>query len=202
VRVQERTIDLTEVRHRHHHLGGLAVHEEGVEAGDDGAEPHHPDARGAPERHDGGDLVGEHEREERGEPPHRRLHRRPGLPPRGGALQQVEAAEERDEREVGDDDEGHRGGVAAGAVDRHAAVEAQEREPQRRQPPRAAAAIHRRRRNAAAVADFSSGNSIWLWIGFGARVGGLGWVGLGGVAQQQKEMLQLLLLLPIPQQRR
>lgn len=107
--------------------------EEGVESGDDGGRPHHPHDDGAPERHDAGDFGGEHESEEGRQPPNRRLEPTPvAASLRGASLEQVEAAEEEDHREVGDDDEGHGGGVVAGAVDRHDAVEAQEGEPQRR----------------------------------------------------------------------
>lgn len=104
-----------------------AHEEEGVEPGDDGEDPHGPDEQLPPERHDGGDLVGEHDGEERGEAPYGELGPLAGAPV-SGALEQVEAAEEDDEGDVGDDDEGHRPRVLPRAVDGHPAVEAEEGE--------------------------------------------------------------------------
>ncbi|TVU23071.1 hypothetical protein EJB05_32806, partial [Eragrostis curvula] len=122
----------------------LARDEEGIEACACGEHPHGPDEDLAPERHDCGDLVGEHDSEEGGEAPDSGLEP-PAPAARGVALEQVEASEEEDEGEVGDDDEGDGVGVVDRAVDGHAAVEAQEGKPQRRQPAGAAVAIHRRR---------------------------------------------------------
>lgn len=79
-----------------------ACEEEGVESGDDGEDPHGPDEQLRPERHDGGDLGREHDGEDRGEAPDGELD----APVAGASLEQVEAAEEEDEGDVGDADEG------------------------------------------------------------------------------------------------
>jgi hypothetical protein len=101
--------------------------EEGVESRNDGEDPHAPDEQLGPGRHHGGDLVREHECEERGEAPDGELE---ALVP--AALQKVEAAEEEDEGGVRGEDEGDGVGVVPGAVDGHPAVEAEEGEAQRR----------------------------------------------------------------------
>ena len=107
----------------------VVVDEEDVEAAEGGGGGHRPDEELDGERHDLGDLVGEHDGEQRGERPDGGLD---PLPARGVAVEalvEAQAGEEGHEVEVGDGDEDDGPRVAVGAVDGHAGVEGQEDEP-------------------------------------------------------------------------
>lgn len=106
----------------------VVVDEEGVEAAAGGGGGHGPDEELDGEGHDLGDLVGEHDGEQRGERPDGGLDMAAARGVAVEALVEAEAGEERDEVEVGYRDEEHGSQVAVGAVDGHARVDGQEGE--------------------------------------------------------------------------
>jgi hypothetical protein len=97
--------------------------EESEEATADGGETHEPDDGSNGGRHDGGDLIGEEERQRGREQPHRQLEPLPERRPRLRALVPPEAAEEQDEVDVRRHDERDVAGVGPAAVQDHRGAE-------------------------------------------------------------------------------
>lgn len=92
--------------------------------------------------HDGGDLVGEHAREQRGKEPHGGLQPTPVA--LGRPFELAKAPEQEEQVNVGDDHKRDRPWVVDGAVHRRGRVVCQERQAESRKPLRVVCSGHRR----------------------------------------------------------